>query len=198
MFSLRSLTFNSSRARVLVFLTSLLPIPFLSGLIPIVTFPAEHIELSIHGKSVDVVGEYEYRNPLPFPVRQGFTVPLPIDDEHPIAWPVTLRRADTGEPIALIEIFGEKRFELTFPPASTIRVICNYSQPSPTHTARYILMTTRSWWQPIKHGRYTLRLAEHQTFKSNYPMTKTGEDTFEFERGNFMPDCDWKVAWEGG
>ena len=48
--------------------------PLLSGLYPVVRFNEEQIDIHVHPDHVRVEGQYVYKNPLPFPVVQGFSI----------------------------------------------------------------------------------------------------------------------------
>ena len=51
------------------------------GVLPVVRFTWEQIDIYVGSDHVTVEGTYVYENPWPIPVAQGFSIPLPIDEE---------------------------------------------------------------------------------------------------------------------
>jgi hypothetical protein len=81
---------------VLSLLVLSLVLPFLSGILPIVRFTKERIEVYVRSESITVIGYYVYRNPYPFPVVQGLSVPFPIDEDHPMPVDISMKRLSRG------------------------------------------------------------------------------------------------------
>jgi hypothetical protein len=75
--------------------------PFLSGLYPIVRFDEEQIDIHVHPDHVRVEGQYLYKNPSPFPVVQGFSIPLPIDQHKPMPVMVSMKVGSPSEKLLL-------------------------------------------------------------------------------------------------
>lgn len=128
-------------------------LPFLAGFYPIVRFPEEQIDIEVHPHHIRVKGIYIYRNPFPFPVIQGFSIPLPIDSSHPS--PIMLsaeQLTPVKKRIPLRFIFGRHRFNLSFLPKDEIVIVVRYHQHSPNKNASYILTTTKSWKRPLEFG----------------------------------------------
>src|SRR5574337_818473 len=133
------------RQRALVFpwlggLALLLLLPFLAGLVPIVRFPRERIDIAVYPREIEVSGLYVYRNPWPFPVTQGFTVPLPVDANHSMPTELTATRV-SPDPAALPlrTILGRTGFEVRFRPFEEIQVAVRYRQRVATEDGRYLL-----------------------------------------------------------
>ncbi len=171
-----------------------IPLSFSLGIIPLVLFPEETIDLTVHPDNLEVRALYTYKNPWPFPIVQGFGLPFPVDTQHPDPAPVELSLANTGEPVPTRRLFGYDTFELRFAPNETIPVALYYKQQTPTHNARYILKTTHAWWRPLSRGTYLLHTAGIRSINSNYPMEGHGAE-WHWERRNFMPDRDWQIEW---
>jgi hypothetical protein len=173
-----------------------LAFPFLAGLVPIVRFPREVIEIEVHPDHVVVDGLYVYRNPLPVPALQGFSVPLPVDEAHPEPIGVSARRvAPREEEIALRHIFGAYRFDQRFPPRGEVHVRVRYRQQASRRDARYTLTTTQPWGRPLEAGEYRLIPRGVRITGSNYPLLPEG-DALTFRRRGFMPEEDWTFSWE--
>lgn len=163
---------------------------------PRANFPSEEIDIQVYAAHVLVNGLYVYKNPFPFPITQGFSIPLPVDESHPE--PLSLSAAvltTQEEPVPLYFIFGKYRFTLTFRAKETIRLLVRYYQYAPSQDARYILTTTQAWKQPLHYGRYTLRLHNVRLVASNYPLRHDGSRCHVFERLDFMPQQDWRFSW---
>ena len=173
---------------------------WLVGLYPLVQFPQESIQVDVYPNRVEVTGEYEYRNPLPLPVRQGFSIPLPADAVHPLPVRLSLaQRAPAVKPIPTGYWLGRHRFDLAFAGDERIRVRLCYEQYCPDNDARYILTTTRAWRHPLQRGTY--RLVPHgvRIVASNYALAArpaAGQGALGFEREHFWPEQDWRFAWE--
>ncbi len=110
----------------------LLALPFLAGLLPIVRFVRERIDITLEPDEIFVAGCYVYRNPWPFPVTQGLTVPLPVDAEHPASTELTVTRL-TPMPVALPvrTLLGRMAFDVRFGAHEEVRVAVRYRQRAP-------------------------------------------------------------------
>jgi hypothetical protein len=176
---------------------ALVPLPFLAGFLPIVHFVRERIDIAVYPEEVRVEGFYVYRNPWPFPVIQGFSIPLPVDATHPMPTGLTaMRPAPEAEPISLRHLFGQDGFELRFRAHEEVQVVVRYRQLAPTRDARYLLLTTRPWRRPLEHAVYTLTPHGIALTGSNYTLRLDDQGTLGFERTNFMPPDDWRFRWE--
>ena len=132
-------------------------LPFVAGLLPIVHFVRERIDIAVYPEEVRVEGLYVYRNPWPFPVLQGLSIPLPVDAAHPMPTELTAARlAPDAGTVSLRSILGHDSFELRFHAHEEVHVIVRYRQYAPTKDARYLLTTTRPWRRPLEHAVYTL------------------------------------------
>ncbi|MCX5732740.1 MAG: hypothetical protein NTW68_00240 [candidate division NC10 bacterium] len=179
----------------LIALLSLLP--FLAGLLPIVHFVRERIDIAVYPEEVQVEGLYVYRNPWPFPVAQAFSIPLPVDPSHPMPTELTaIRLVPDAGPIPLRNLLGWNAFELPFRAHEEVRVVIRYRQYAPTRDARYLLTTTRPWRRPLDHAVYTLTLHDVRLARSNYALRSDTQGILGFERTGFMPREDWQFQWE--
>jgi hypothetical protein len=178
-------------------LALLLLLPFLAGFLPIVRFPRERIDIAVHPREIEVSGLYVYRNPWPFPVTQGFTVPLPMDANHPMPTELTATRVSPDAAfLPLRTILGRPGFEVRFRPFEEIQVAVRYRQLAPSRDGRYLLTTTRPWRRPLEHGVYTLALHDVALRYSNYALAPDPHGMLAFERTDFMPEDDWRFRWE--
>lgn len=170
---------------------------FLAGVLPIVRFVRERIDIAIYPKEVRVEGLYVYQNPWPFPVIQGFSIPLPVDATHPMQNELAaMRLAPDAGPIPLRNILGQNGFDLRFRPHEEVQVAVRYRQLVSTKDARYLLTTTRPWRRPLEHAVYTLTPHGVALTGSNYALRSNGQGLLVFERTDFMPPDDWRFSWE--
>jgi hypothetical protein len=116
-----------------------LPLPFLLGLYPIVRFPQEQIDIHVYPAHVVVEAWYVYRNPFPFPVVQGYVLPLPAGPRLPMPTDVWAKRVDAEDEIPLRLFRGTHRFTLAFAARATVTVYAVYCQPTPDQSAWYII-----------------------------------------------------------
>ena len=191
------LNFGSSPWLYLSLLLCVLLFPFMAGFYPIVRFPEEQIDIEVYPDHIWVKGIYAYKNPFPFPVVQGFSIPFPVDSDHPVPVLVSAEQLSPEKrPIPLRYILGKHRFDLTFKAKEKINVRVKYRQHSPIKNARYILITTKPWQRPLKQGRYRLFPKGVRITSSNYMLVPGKTKTFCFEKENFMPEYDWEFSWE--
>jgi hypothetical protein len=169
---------------------------FLAGFYPIIRFPEEQIDIEVYPDYVWVKGTYTYKNPLPFPVTQGFTIPLPVDADHPEPVQLTAKVLTPHEkPIRLKYLLGRHRFSLKFRTNEKITVSVAYRQQAPAKNGRYILLSTKAWRRPLNHGLYRMFLKNVRMTSSNYRLNKSDTYLF-FQKENFMPPEDWIFSWE--
>ena len=170
--------------------------PFLAGLYPIVRFPEEQIDIEIYPDHVWVQGTYVYKNPFPFPVIQGLTIPLPVDADHPEPFLLAAKELSPGEkPIPIQYLLGVHRFNLTFGAKEEIKVCVKYRQQAPAKNARYILISTKAWRRPLTRGLYRIFLKSVRMTSSNYKLNQSDSFLF-FQKESFMPHKDWVFSWE--
>jgi hypothetical protein len=144
-----------------------------------------------------VEGYYVYKNPFPFPVIQGFSVPLPVDESHPPPVLIAAKKLTPHEtPIKLVHLFGKPRFEIAFDAKESVRVKVQYQQQAPEKNARYIMKSTKPWNRPIVQGTYSLTLKGVKIISSNYPLVSDISGSLIFQKRNFMPQDDWHFTWE--
>lgn len=175
----------------------ILAIPFLSGLYPVASFIEEQIDIHIKPDYIIVKGQYVYKNSLPFPIKQGFSIPFYQDEYHP--GPVMLSaEVCTPEkgPIPVYYVLGKHRFELAFRAREEIRVKIQYRQQASTKDAYYLLTTTKPWRYPLIKGTYRLFQNGVRVISSNYLLKQHNADMFLFEKQMFMPLENWHFSWE--
>jgi hypothetical protein len=173
-----------------------LVLPLLAGFYPIVRFTQEQIDVEVHPDHVEVTGWYVYKNPFPFPVAQGFSVPLPIDSDHPPPSYVSAYEVSAdAKPIRLRHLLGKYRFELYFAAGEERRLRLNYRQQAPAQSSRYILKTTRPWRAPLRRGVYRLFPRGVTVISSSYPLGSLQGDAIGFVREDFLPTDDWRLTW---
>jgi len=170
-------------------------LPFAAGILPLVHFTSEKIDAHLYSDEVRIDGHYFYRNPFPFPVMQGFSIPFPIDKDHPEPFAVQAERLTPArETLKLRRLFGKTGFEVYFSAHEEIEVTVSYRQKNGTGNATYILTTTRPWRKPLDYGVYTLSLHGTVIISSNYPFN-LNNNMPGFHMSNFMPGKDWQFAW---
>lgn len=171
--------------------------PFLSGLYPIVRFNEEQIDIHVHPDHVRVEAQYVYKNPLPFPVVQGFSIPLPVDQHHPRPVMVSAKVLSPKEKLLPVRYILEKyRFEMAFRANEEVCVKVHYRQQTRAHDAYYILTTTKPWRRPLIHGTYRLIQRGVQVRSSSYALQPHRSGALIFHKTNFMPEKDWHFTWE--
>ena len=168
----------------------------LAGFYPIVRFPEEQIDIEIYPNHVWVKGIYVYKNPLPIPVRQSFTIPLTVDADHPEPFFLSANVVTPREnPITLKYLLGVHRFSLKFDAKEEITVSVKYRQQTPTKNARYILISTKAWRRPLNRGLYRIFLNNVHMTSSSYTLNQSDSFLF-FRKEHFMPSKDWIFSWE--
>ena len=164
---------------------------------PIVRFEREQITISVHRDHILVDGVYFYRNPFPFPVIQGLSIPLPADYAHPM--PVDLEVEELSprpHMLTLRYIWGLPRFDLPLRSNETACLHVHYYQNAPTSDARYILTTTQPWLRPLEVGEYVLIPRGVKLLHSNYPLVSAPSGAAQFCMLQFMPRQDWVFSWQ--
>lgn len=171
-------------------------LPLLSGLYPAVNFTKERIDITVYGDRIKMRGIYVYENPFPFPIVQGYSIPLPVDPDNPEPVLLSASLLSKGRrPIPIRFILGEHRFGLTFEPLEKIKVQVQYQQEAPGANARYILTTTQPWKKPLIEGQYMLHAENVEITSSNYALEKEDATLSYFRKYQFMPQYDWNFTW---
>lgn len=184
---------------ILTILLVALVFPFFAGLYPIVRFTHEQIDIHVFSDHVMVKGHYIYENPFPFPVIQGFSIPLPIDADHLPPTHISAKQlSPTERSIPAPFILGKHRFELQFRSKEKVSVQVQYRQHTPKKDARYLLTTTKPWRRPLIKGVYKLIPKGVVITHSNYLLQPKGSIISCFEKEKFMPESDWLFSWEEG
>jgi hypothetical protein len=176
---------------------ALLGFAYLLGWSPVARFEQERITILVHPDHVIVDGIYFYRNPFPFAIVQGLSIPLPADDTHPI--PVDLEVEEVSPRphlVGLRYILGRPRFDLPIQRNETVCLHVHYYQQTPTSDARYILTTTQPWLRPLQTGEYRLILQGVTLLQSNYPLANGAGGVAQFQEAQFMPRQDWLFSWK--
>ncbi len=170
--------------------------PFVAGWLPMARFERERIEIQVRQTSVVVEGEYVYRNPWPFPVVQGFSIPFSVDSTHPP--PVEVSAEELWPHRRLLSprfVLGLHRFDLPLGPREEVGVRVRYEQYSPSADARYLLTTTQPWHRPLALGVYRIIPDGVEILSSNYPLRALEPGVLGFDRRDFMPREDWVFSW---
>jgi len=169
---------------------------FMTGLFPIMRFTAETIEITVHPEHVLIQGSYVYENPYPFPITQGFSIPLPVDKDNPEPVMITVQNINRNSAsIPIYFMMGLYRFNLNFKPKEKIIVSVQYRQQAPERNAHYILTTTQSWQRPLVYGCYKIYAKNVKMTYSSYYLKTDGLKTYYFEQYNFMPQQNWHFSW---
>lgn len=185
-----------SLVALILFCFSLLPLPCVLGLVPIVRFAAEEIDVDVFPGEIEVTGFYEYRNPWPLPVSQAYTIPFPIDAAHPEPYYLEATNlSDSSKQIQIEESLGENRFKLFFLPGQQTKIKVTYRQACLNTEACYLLKTTQPWKAPLEHGEYKIFLHGVKNPGSNYELRPLTKNVYCFVRNDFMPSEDWHFSW---
>jgi hypothetical protein len=170
-------------------------IPFATGILPTVHFTSERIDVRVYPDEIYVEGYYFYKNPFPFPVIQGFSIPFPIDKDHPEPLEVRVERlTPEKEALRLRRIFGKPSFDVLFSAKEEAEIKVSYRQRAGGTNATYILTTTQPWGRPIDYGIYTLYTHDTVIVSSNYSFNLPN-GTLGFHKIGFMPEKDWQFTW---
>src|SRR5882762_8466 len=176
---------------------ALLVFSYLLAWSPMVRFEREQITISVHPDHIIVDGVYFYKNPFPFPIVQGLSIPFPTDDTHPS--PVDLQVEELSPRAHMLNLrylWGRPRFNLALQQNETVCLHVHYYQQAPTSDARYILTTTQPWLRPLQVGEYVLIPRGIRLLDSNYPLVHTVGGTAQFQKQQFMPRQDWVFSWK--
>ena|SRR5271165_1862646 len=191
----RALFQNNRASNLLAVL--LLPLAYLLSALPVARFEREQITILVRPDHIVVDGIYFYRNPYPFPIVQGLSVPLPADGGHPL--PVDLQVEEISprpQIFRLRTLWGRPRFDLPLLRNETVSVHVHYYQQAPGSDARYILTTTQPWFRPLQEGEYRLMAQGVTLLRSNYPLSEMAGGAAQFRRAPFMPQQDWVFSWK--
>lgn len=169
--------------------------PFATGILPTVNFISEKIHVDIYPSEIEVQGHYFYKNPFPFPVMQGFSIPFPVDETHPEPFEVHAERLTPQEEArALRRNFGNTHFEVYFWPHEEIEIKVTYRQEVKETNGEYILLTTKPWGRPLDSGLYTISTHGTTILSSNYTFNLEN-GVLGFQRMKFMPEKNWQFSW---
>jgi len=170
---------------------------------PQVRFDRERIEIWAAPQQIQVSGLYHYSNPSFLPALLSLGLPFPVDAQHPR--PSTYSIATATEdgrivaPIHSSERGSEVRFCVPLLPREEKWVRVDYVQRANVPSGTYILVTTREWRRPLRHGDYILHLGSGLELAStNYrpdAMVAGRLKTYSFAKTDFYPGEDWTFAW---
>ncbi|MDH4226458.1 MAG: hypothetical protein OEV59_01705 [Deltaproteobacteria bacterium] len=224
----KSSRFSHTVIPVIILIILLAVLPFASGVIPVLRFTKERIEVYVKGGSVEVIAYYCYENPHPVPVIQGMRVPFPVDSAHPGPWKISIERVEAsgeaarplcdgvvgaGEAGPIEETpgaftfgavdwrfssSGDALFSLWLASKEKAVIKVVYAQEALENNASYILVTTKPWGAPLEHGVYRLYQRGISVVSSNYSLRQYGRDVLGFEKAEFMPEEDWRFEWSSG
>lgn len=170
-------------------------LPFASGAVPTVNFISERIDVQVYPDEIVVEGYYFYKNRFPFPVMQGFTIPFPVDKDHPEPTEVHVERMNPIQAaIRPRRLFGKTGFDAYFSAREDVEIRVSYRQKARGMNATYILKTTQPWGRPLAGAVYSLYPHGTVIESSNYPLDLPGT-TPGFHKAGFMPDKDWLFTW---
>jgi hypothetical protein len=168
-----------------------------------IRFDRERIEIWAFDGQIQVTGFYHYVNRSFFPSSFSFGVPFPVDPQH--SWPAAVRLSEVDSSGAFLReieshrFHGETVFRLWFWPSRERWIRLDYTQGTSVPRARYILLTTRKWGQPLDRGEYILHLGERLRLdSSNYLLTSISTrnpESYFFSRSDFLPSKDWEFRW---
>ncbi len=178
------------------FLLCAVALAFCTGAIPAVRFTAEEIRVTVQPRHILVDAFYQYRNPFPFPVIQGYVLPFPEDEAHsPPAGVELVQQTPERRWIPVSQSLGRHRFSIAFPGSGEVTLHLRYRQGTPRERGTYILTTTASWLRPLERAVYRLVPDGVRITGSNYPMAPEATGAFRWTRERFMPPEDWHFTW---
>jgi len=169
-----------------------------------IRFDRERIDVWAGDGQVRIHGLYHYRNRFSLPSSYSMGLPFPTDDLHgsPSDYSVSECSEDgtITKEISAHKYHGNVVFRLWFKPSQEKWIRIDYTQPILVSNARYILMTTQKWHQPLEGGEYFLHLKQgNELVTSNYAMQASaegGSQTYSFTKTNFLPEEDWIFSWK--
>jgi len=184
-------------AKLTSFAALLVLLACVAGLLPLARFDSEQITIHVFPEHVTVDGLYYYRNPYPFQIVQGMSIPFPTDEHHPA--PIELRVEElwpVSQEIPFRNLMGRPRFDLPLRAHETVCLRVHYYQRALGGEARYILTTTQPWIRPLREGEYRVIADGVTVLNSNYPLTSSSGGMAIFRRTQFMPAQDWSFSWQ--
>ncbi|MBI3874898.1 MAG: hypothetical protein HY300_02825 [Verrucomicrobia bacterium] len=188
---------NHAIRRLGLLLALAIPLLLAAGILPSVQFVREQIDIQVYPEHVEICGWYYYRNPWPFPMPQGLSIPFPVDEDHAPPVQVSVAQVSPEEKaIPVRYVLGRHRFDLTLASRGEVCVQVKHHQYTPRRDARYLLTTTQPWQKPLDRGLYRLFPHGVTIASSSYALKESDPTTLIFERSNFMPKEDWCFSWD--
>lgn len=185
--------FLSKLKPLFLFLLSFAPIPFLVGLIPLACYDKQDLHIRVCDKQIFVSGQYEYHNPFPFPISQGFSFVLDPKQGSPEDLTISVLAPEQRN-VPVNGIAGYRCYTITFMPFQKKAVQVSYHQRCPSNEAIFPITASRTWGRPLPTGSYALQEIGTKILYSNYNAERQGR-ILMFERKNFKPSEDWKFSW---
>jgi hypothetical protein len=162
-----------------------------------IEFFREELVFTIDSCCFSVNGDYFFRNPS----RSGvnYTVFYPVSSvqgQPAIDTILVYDVSNPGHPLKVAFKDSVASFSLSFLPSSEKCVKIFYRQHHNHSSARYILMTTHQWHQPLEMAKYSL-VTGKEVFVTHFSITPDRSEEFEqtrlyyWTRKQFMPDVDF-------
>jgi hypothetical protein len=160
-------------------------------------FFKEELVFTLDSISFSLNGDYYFRNPSASAV--DYTIFYPVSRTPGYAAIDTIVVYDVskpGQPL-LVEIKDSiASFSLSFLPLEKKCVKIYYRQRHNGASARYILMTTHNWHQPLELAKYSLVTVKNTTVSHFSIPPDQSEDfgetrIFYWTRKQFMPETDF-------
>jgi hypothetical protein len=164
-------------------------------------FASENIFLSIaQPDTLCVTGEYFFASKSGVRVSTPIVYPIPVDSIHAFPHVISVKQSGKQIPFESLPEDGTIVFSLTFAAKTSPCVTICYRQRLSRPTARYILLSTGTWGEPLQMGYYRIALpAQTRLAFLSYPSDKVSaardSTVYEFARKNFMPEKDIVVEY---
>ena len=168
----------------------------------VIQFWGEKIEITIHGASAAVRGQYYFVNQSDQTVPQTLFYPFMINENLPFPDSISVQQKNQPENLPYQRQNAGVFFSIFIPARDTIVNSVYYLQKTPAKIMEYILTTTERWKEPLSFAEYTIRLPQPLTLKylSMYPSEKSvsGEyQIFKILKNNYLPQTNLIIKWNG-
>jgi hypothetical protein len=162
-----------------------------------IDFFKEELVFTLDSTSFSVNGDYYFRNPSTSAVNYRILYPVSkTRGSSPIDTIVVYDVSKPGRPL-LVEIRDSvASFSLSFIPFEEKCVKIYYKQHHNGASARYILMTTHNWHQPLELAKYSLVTGKsitvsHFSIPPDQSVDYGETRIFYWTRKQFMPETDF-------
>jgi hypothetical protein len=161
---------------------------------PSVHFAREEVALTVRPGTVEVLANYHFKVRAARPFSALVFYPFPLDSFH--SWPDSIWAG--GLPTQFADSGVMLRLDLPARGEESLRVF--YRQRHRGNEARYIVMTTRKWRQPIDLARFTVTVPAGLegvalAHKPDSAVRGDSAVTYFIARRAFWPDSDIVVRW---